>query len=63
MAERFVLRKGLDYLQGENGWGQRSCAGEFTRAQIRALLREWLPVSPFVAVERAYMAPEQRSLF
>ena len=53
MAERFVLRKGLHYLHGENGWGERSCANEFTRKQIRSLLRDWLPVSPFIAVERA----------
>jgi hypothetical protein len=40
-ATRYVIRNGGHWLQGENGWGQRSAAREFTRAELVRFLRDF----------------------
>jgi hypothetical protein len=40
-ATAYVIRNGDHYLQGDNGWGERSCAREFTRAELVRFLRDF----------------------
>jgi hypothetical protein len=35
----FVLRLGSYWLQGENGWGERGCAREFTASELKRFLQ------------------------
>jgi hypothetical protein len=39
-SDAYVIRNGGYWLQGENGWGQRSCARIFTARQLKELQKD-----------------------
>lgn len=47
--DRYVIRLGGYYLQGDNGWGSRSCARTFQERE----LKKWLQIFPWARAEPA----------
>jgi hypothetical protein len=41
MSAVFLVRKGAHYLQGESGWGERSCATAFPQAKAERIAADW----------------------
>jgi DNA polymerase elongation subunit (family B) len=52
-----LVKKGAQYLQGSNGWGQAGQAGQatdFPAREAERLRKEWSATSPHVSVEEAH---------